>query len=36
MEVGVFINLAAENSSSLKCKSNLIGDLIAYGANGKK
>ena len=36
MEIGAFINLAAENSSSFKSKSNLIGYLIAYGANGKK
>ena len=33
---GAFINLAAKNSSSFKYKSNLIGDLVAYGANSKK
>ena len=33
---GAFINITAENSSSLKYKSNLIGNTIADGANRKK
>ena len=33
---GGFINPTAENFSSFKCKSNLNGDLVADGANGKK
>ena len=30
-----FINLTAENSSPFKYKSNLIGNIVADGANGK-
>ena len=30
---GAFINITAENSSLFKCKSNLIGDTVADGAN---
>ena len=33
---GAFINITSENSSSFKCKSNLIGDTVADGANRKK
>ena len=33
---GVFINITAENSSSFKYKSNLIGDTDADEANRKK
>ena len=33
---GAFIALTTENSSSFKYKSNLIGELVADGANGKK
>ena len=33
---GAFINITAENSSSFKYKSNLIGDTVADGANRKK
>ena len=33
---GAFINITAGNSSSLKYKSNLIGNTIADGANRKK
>ena len=33
---GAFINITAENSSSFKYKSNLIGDTVADGANWKK
>ena len=33
---GAFINIAAENSSSFKCKSNFLGDTVADGANKKK
>ena len=33
---GAFIDITAENSSSFKYKSNLIGDTDADGANRKK
>ena len=33
---GAFINITSENSSSFKCKSNLVGDTVADGANRKK
>ena len=33
---GAVINITAENSSSFKYKSNLIGDTVADGANRKK
>ena len=33
---GGFINLTTENSSSCKYKSNIVGNLVGDGANGKK
>ena len=33
---GASIDLTAENTSSFKCKSNLIGNINADGANRKK
>ena len=33
---GAFINITAENSSSFKYKSNLLGNTVADGANRKK
>ena len=33
---GAFIDITAENSSSFKYKSNLIGDTVVDGANSKK
>ena len=33
---GTFIDITAENSSSFKYKSNLIGNTVVDGANSKK